>query len=216
MPRISNVVSLCGAPSDTGTVKPPALSLSVGPYAPGDLHHPPIRGIADMRGAGHDGPLEKSVFGMRDMDQPCGRYYPLRFPTVPPAATNAQPRDEVHQADGSVLGEHLSGIWLASYGLFGTEVLFLEWVEEERMLKAWKITGDVQVPRGVVSWTALSSTPVVLDETASQVLGNVPLSTRAFSGRGTSSNRGFMYVYLPCYRGPADIPYWLIVLTRGR
>ncbi|TCD65920.1 hypothetical protein EIP91_001988 [Steccherinum ochraceum] len=197
MPRISNIISLCGAPSDTGTVKPAALSLSAGPYAPGDLHHPAIRGIADMRGSGHAEVLERPVFKMRDMDQPCGRYYPLRFPPLPPLPPTLPDDEDSPILDDNFHESLLSGIWLGSYGLFGTEVLFLQWAEAENTMNAWKITGDVQVPRGVISWHFKLGVPTILDDETRRVLGEIPSSTRAYPGKGLSSGRGFMYVALP-------------------
>lgn len=189
VPRISNVLSICGAPSDTGLVKPPALSMSVGPYAPVDLHHPLIRGIADLRGTGHAKKLQRPVFYMRHLDEPCGRYYPLRFPPVPPPSGIPEGAFEVADV------ESLAGIWL-TFGQFGTEVLFLEWKAEEHRLNAWKITGNVQVPRGVVSWSfdARTSGQVALDATTCHMMGDVSMGTLAFIGRGTSSGRGYVYV----------------------
>ncbi|TBU46866.1 hypothetical protein BD309DRAFT_988482 [Dichomitus squalens] len=66
------------------------------------------------------------------------RYYPLR--TVmqegeDPASQNWRP-------------ENLVGLWLGDYGPHGTECLFLEHNVADSMIRAWKITGDVNVPRG--------------------------------------------------------------------
>ncbi|KAH8099604.1 hypothetical protein BXZ70DRAFT_237647 [Cristinia sonorae] len=189
MSRINNVMYLCGAPSKKGLIKPPALSMSCGPYAPKELHHPVLPGIADLRGDNHAEPLEEAVFGMRDMEQPCGRYYPIRFPDPPPPNSLTPALDTIGDTE---LGESLAGIWLVGCGLHGTEVLYLEWAEEERTVKAWKITGDVQVPRGTVNWWFKLDSPVTLDDMTCHILGDIQRSTRAYHGRGISSGRGFI------------------------
>ncbi|KAI0692629.1 hypothetical protein C8T65DRAFT_669355 [Cerioporus squamosus] len=72
------------------------------------------------------------------------RYYALR--------TVAQ--DGVDPASGDWRPETLVGMWLGDYGPHGTECLFLEHDAAEQALRAWKITGDVNIPRGACTWSA--------------------------------------------------------------
>ena len=199
MPRFTNVISLCGAPSEEGLVKPPALSLSAGPYAPGDLHHPSMYGIADLRrGISELSSAEESVFGMRASGQPCGRYYPLCFPPVPPYEPELPLPISISTGD-TWSGESLTGLWLGSYGRFSTEVLFVEWIHEEQTVKAWKITGDVEVPRGVPSWWFQVNTRAriqQLTEDAARIMGDISVFTRTYRGTGTVSGRGYVCVFI--------------------
>ena len=49
------------------------------------------------------------------------------------------------------------GVWVGSYGSHGLEFLLISFVVDINMvrLRASKITGDINVPRGVVTWQAL-------------------------------------------------------------
>ena len=108
------------------------------------------------------------------------RYYPLRTVMqegIDPASPDWRP-------------ETLVGIWLGDYGPHGTECLFLEHDTAEATLRAWKVTGDVNVPRGVWTWHAdLKAETPWEDRTGRTV--------RAYRGIGRIAHHGFMYVSLP-------------------
>ncbi|PIL24524.1 hypothetical protein GSI_14280 [Ganoderma sinense ZZ0214-1] len=103
------------------------------------------------------------------------RYYPLR--TIVREAQDPASRDW--------RSESLVGLWLGDYGMHGTECLFLEHDVEEGMIRAWKITGDANVPRGACSWHAfLRQESPGTDETGREV--------RAYVGQGRIAHHGFI------------------------
>ena len=105
------------------------------------------------------------------------RYYPLR--TIMQDGQDPTSRDW--------RPESLVGLWLGDYGPHGTECLFLEHDAEESMVRAWKITGDVNVPRGVCSWHAfLRQWAPGIDSAGQQA--------RAYMGEGRIAQHGFMQV----------------------
>ncbi|KAH9900803.1 hypothetical protein C8Q73DRAFT_742596 [Cubamyces lactineus] len=112
-------------------------------------------------------------------------YYPLRHdvrPYVDPISPQWTPSS-------------LAGLWLGSHGPHGTEVLYLEWASRLASLRAWKITGDENVPRGVVSWQVSINNPLDLAGAeramCSRCLGDLN-ELKLFRGTGTFSGRGFM------------------------
>ncbi|KAI0929275.1 hypothetical protein AcW2_005014 [Taiwanofungus camphoratus] len=87
--------------------------------------------------------------------------------------------------------ESLRGLWLGAYGPHGTECLYLEHDGDARLVNAWKVTGDVNVPRGVRSWA------MHLDEVTGVHLGEWGFDAgdgpgRAFSGIGFISSHGYV------------------------
>ena len=70
------------------------------------------------------------------------RLYPLRLPL----AVGDDPTREDWRASS------LEGIWLGPYSVHGTEVLYVYVDETSQEVRAMKITGDMNVPRGAVSW----------------------------------------------------------------
>ncbi|KZT69867.1 hypothetical protein DAEQUDRAFT_709663 [Daedalea quercina L-15889] len=124
------------------------------------------------------------------------RYYPLRMCEIP----SAMPSDDWTPA-------HLAGLWLGTYGPHGTECLFLTYDETRRSLRAVKVTGDENVPRGSTSWDV--STVEQCQYTSSEselwsraIGGAIP--GHAFRGFGTISARGFM---------PHQITQFAVILT---
>ncbi|TCD65930.1 hypothetical protein EIP91_001998 [Steccherinum ochraceum] len=122
-----------------------------------------------------------------------GRYFPLKLPTPSRAAERSD------HPDRGVPPRELTGLWLGFYETHGTEVLSLHYVEESGEIQAWKVTGDVHVPRGVVSWKFDTR----LETRASDLLPNVLASLRAdditgqtpmqfYSGVGTLSTAGYI------------------------
>ena len=113
------------------------------------------------------------------------RYYPLRAPAregVDPAASEWTP-------------DSLEGLWLGDYGPHGTECLFVEHDAAEAMVRAWKITGDENVPRGALSWEAnmgKTCPPSALPPCAGEEgIGDLT-AHRLFEGTGVISARGFL------------------------
>ena len=117
------------------------------------------------------------------------RYYPLRHaipPEIEPLSPEWHPRS-------------LVGLWLGSHGPHGTECLYFDWAPPSSMLRAWKITGDENVPRGALSWEVDTASEYPLSQlpdcACAQEQGIGELSTyRRFGGSGTISARGFLYV----------------------
>ena len=103
------------------------------------------------------------------------RYYPLR--TV--GRVNVDP----HARDWSA--GSLEGLWLGDYGPHGTECVFIEHDAAAAQLRAWKITGDPNVPRGVCTWQAY-----LQGETACE--DPVGSGVREFRGYGRTAQHGYM------------------------
>ncbi|EMD32553.1 hypothetical protein CERSUDRAFT_99282 [Gelatoporia subvermispora B] len=112
------------------------------------------------------------------------RFYPLRGCIqrgVDPAAPDWSPQT-------------LEGLWLGDYGPHKTECLYLEYRVGQYQLYAWKVTGDINVPRGAWSWMIK-----LQDELDARDLGPLfPVelgtehgSVRAFEGEGTISESIF-------------------------
>ncbi|CAL1705786.1 unnamed protein product [Somion occarium] len=155
---------------------PPALSIYPHPDRgdPLRLHTPQLpRILLDLRGTSTgDGGSNVPVRN---------RYYPLRSPVREAPTTDVGASDW----DPTVL----EGIWLGGYGAHGTEVLFLEWSSEGKEVRAWKVTGDVNVPRGAISWR------FEVAEDQPDILANAfeELHPRAlYRGVGTISSFGFL------------------------
>ncbi|OCH92226.1 hypothetical protein OBBRIDRAFT_818389 [Obba rivulosa] len=89
----------------------------------------------------------------------------------------------------------LTGLWFGTHGPHGTECLYVEWNVSAQVLIGRKITGDENVPRGAVSWTAttteISSIPSSRQDAYTRAFGNLS-QCRLYPGMGTGSGRGFM------------------------
>ncbi|CAL1705773.1 unnamed protein product [Somion occarium] len=127
----------------TRHLTPPAISVypPCGLFDPLRLHDPCHR------------PLGQDLFvggrRRRSTGEPVfGRYYPITYPVTYPSPISLAR----HPNDPNWHPASLEGLWLGSYGPNGTEVLYLEWRESANIVRAWKVTGDENVPRGVVSW----------------------------------------------------------------
>ena len=114
------------------------------------------------------------------------QYFPLR--PVPSESREVDPRSAGWTLDS------LAGLWYGAYGAHGTEVLHLargeaHWIEG---VCATKLTGDINVPRGAVSWV-LEDTDEYGNEPADfwaeRHGGERPL--RVLVGRGLLASRGF-------------------------
>ena len=101
----------------------------------------------------------------------------------------------------------LEGIWLASYTVRGTEVLYLSYNEAEHSVRGTKITGNLEVPRGVMSWSFDSAARVEASELSDTLttyvtgyLNKLPgdlewKDVQVFRAKTMSSQAGFMYVH---------------------
>ncbi|KAI0086239.1 hypothetical protein BDY19DRAFT_996138 [Irpex rosettiformis] len=70
------------------------------------------------------------------------RLYPLRSDR----RVGQDPTDELWDPAS------LEGLWFGDYDVNGTEILWLYYVANEKVVRALKITGDYNVPRGATSW----------------------------------------------------------------
>ena len=103
------------------------------------------------------------------------RYYPLR--------TTVQEGEDPTSSQWRP--ESLVGLWLGDYGPHGTECLFLEHDAVDSMVRAWKITGDVNVPRGACTWHAFLREEAPWTDSSGREM-------RAYSGEGRIAQHGFM------------------------
>ncbi|TBU35411.1 hypothetical protein BD311DRAFT_743933, partial [Dichomitus squalens] len=145
-----------------GTPKPASIAIFPPPSdEPSEVHLP------DLHNTMHPLSSPYSVI--------VPRYYPLR--TVmqegeDPASQNWRP-------------ESLVGLWLGDYGPHGTECLFLEHNVADSMIRAWKITGDVNVPRGACTWHAFLQQEAHWTDSSG-------LGMRAYMGEGRIARHGFI------------------------
>ncbi|KAI0823529.1 hypothetical protein BC628DRAFT_514395 [Trametes gibbosa] len=110
----------------------------------------------------------------RDYQDIIPRYYPMLLP-APRGMDPASPKWTPDCVDG---------LWLGDYG-HGTQCLFLRYDAAEGMLRAWKVTGDLSVPRGAWSWEANIQRPTA--DSGSQRL--------AYEGRGVYAQVALRCVY---------------------
>ncbi|CDO70002.1 hypothetical protein BN946_scf184354.g4 [Trametes cinnabarina] len=130
---------------------------------------PPAGKECDVRVNGlHNPPHYFSIY----FEHAVSRYYPLRHPEK----MGDDPASSEWRA------ETLEGLWLGDYGVHGTECLFLEYDAVESVVRAWKITGDAHVPRGVCSWEIELKRPT----------SDFGPSRRSYEGQGTLAPRGFV------------------------
>ncbi|KAI0076457.1 hypothetical protein K474DRAFT_1772513 [Panus rudis PR-1116 ss-1] len=160
---------------------PPAFSIFPHP-APmwhDFLHlHDPPHGIVDLRGLTAMNPRDPLNSGVP------ARYYPLRGPKTSP--------HRLGEVDWTYAD--LEGIWLGAYGSHGTEVLYVNYDEEENEVRAVKVTGDQNVPRGVHSWSfrvGRSGGDEDMDVLDTSAFGNIDVK-EIHRGAGTVSAPGFM------------------------
>ncbi|KAJ1570071.1 hypothetical protein HK096_003023 [Nowakowskiella sp. JEL0078] len=99
----------------------------------------------------------------------------------------------------------LEGFWCGSYSDHGMEILLLIHDEELDTLDAYKVTGDLNVPRGARSWRAnYKESKISLEtKTGTYLLSEIPefssfLQGTVYSGEGT--------IAMPGYQGPIGTP----------
>ena len=128
------------------------------------LHPPSMGGFSDLRRM----PPNPDSVGVRYLQQFGSdnwmtekrgshvHWYPLRFPGPPssPSGGLGTHSDSSNADPGSENWDPrtLTGLWLGAYHTHGTEVLYIEYDEALRDIQAWKVTGDCNVPRGVITW----------------------------------------------------------------
>lgn len=117
-----------------------------------------------------------------DMDRPFReRFYPLRN-----TITEGQAPDDKDWQPRS-----LEGLWLGAYGPHGTEVLYIQYDEANRTVKALKITGDENVPRGAQTWCFELDARISPSDTPERHPFRVSKPHRLYRGSGTVSAEGF-------------------------
>ncbi|KAH9848838.1 hypothetical protein C2E23DRAFT_870950 [Lenzites betulinus] len=120
----------------------------------------------------------RPFLGFEDISESRPRFYPLRHAVavhIDPISSDWTPAS-------------LEGVWLGSHGPHGTECLYLDVVGHSATLRAWKITGDENVPRGALSWRANVESPLVLVGARREFVEGC----RFFEGAGITSGRGYM------------------------
>ncbi|KAI0335114.1 hypothetical protein GY45DRAFT_1294124 [Cubamyces sp. BRFM 1775] len=119
-----------------------------------------------------------------NLDERPPRYYPLRNLILPGTDPDS--------ADWSV--HDLDGIWYGSYGPNGTECIYLAHNDEHDTIEATKITGDLNVPRGCVSWIAhlpLGHQRAMAQGYWTSVRADGVEARRLLMGHGTIAGSGF-------------------------
>lgn len=127
----------------------------------------------------------RPFLGFDDVVPSAPRYYPLRLDVHP----------EVHPISPDWHPRLLVGLWLGSHGPHGTECLYFDWDSSLSILRAWKITGDENVPRGALSWEVNTADPYPMSQVSPCALeqGIDDLTRyRLFGGTGTISARGYL------------------------
>ncbi|KAI0829820.1 hypothetical protein BC628DRAFT_1071501 [Trametes gibbosa] len=130
-------------------------------------------------------PLHATELPFANLDGRAPRYYPLKSVVLPAA---------VHPTSDEWSVAALDGIWYGSYGPSGTECIYLAHDEDLETVEATKITGDVHVPRGCVSWIVHlppESQRVTLEGYWSAVRTDGVSPRRILAGHGTIAGRGF-------------------------
>jgi hypothetical protein len=150
------------------------------------------------------------------------RYYPLTpSATRPPLRGTQLWTPPAHglareHADFKFDASPLAGLWLGDYGPHGTEVLYMDvdasGITEEGdrpRLRATKITGDFNVPRGVQTWEADLDAEIGREELMPGVPEMLKLDgddraegaeeARVFSGWATISDAGFTCVVISIF-----------------
>ncbi|KAI9067285.1 hypothetical protein FKP32DRAFT_269346 [Trametes sanguinea] len=128
--------------------------------------------------------LHAPTLAFATLDRRAPRYYPLRSCIVP----------GIDPASTEWFVDNLDGIWFGSYGPSGTECIYLTHDEERGTVEATKITGDLHVPRGCVSWIVhlpLDNQMPALGAYWTSVRSDGLMPHRLLVGHGTIAGRGF-------------------------
>ncbi|KAL1937613.1 hypothetical protein VTO73DRAFT_12999 [Trametes versicolor] len=161
---------------------PPHPRVPVVYAAPTSYRKPPALSISCSLGCAE---RARPFLGFNDISDSLPRFYPLRHDMpkhIEPLSPGWHPTT-------------LVGVWLGSHGPHGTECLYVDWVSHPATLRAWKITGDENVPRGALTWHANMETPLPqtqsLRELCVRCLKDIE-GYRFFDGAGITSGRGYM------------------------
>ncbi|TFK85546.1 hypothetical protein K466DRAFT_601092 [Polyporus arcularius HHB13444] len=124
----------------------PAVRLPMIWTGPSDIPKPPAISIRCLRSQ-EECPcaaLHVPSVPFESLDQRLPRYYPVKRAMLP----GVEPRSP----DWSL--QTMEGLWYGAYGFSGTELLHLTYESNDSgsVLVATKITGDVHIPRGWISW----------------------------------------------------------------
>ncbi|KAK7694092.1 hypothetical protein QCA50_003668 [Cerrena zonata] len=102
----------------------------------------------------------------------CPRYYPLRYPKPPVDPTRSQL-------------DVFNGLWIWKIE-YSTQVLFLDYVQESKTIRALRITGDDDDPRGTIAWTFDVQSETLLDEQDLRLFGDISPEWKIYAGTTTS------------------------------
>ncbi|KAJ3311306.1 hypothetical protein HDV04_004114 [Boothiomyces sp. JEL0838] len=95
-----------------------------------------------------------------------------------------------------------TGVWMGAYGSHGNELMLLSYsLETEKKLRVTKITGDVNVPRGEISFTAdLNNWKYTLGNTLHSINNSAEFKNGiVFDGKGTVAMEGYQSATkIPC------------------
>ncbi|KAJ3322117.1 hypothetical protein HDV06_003568 [Boothiomyces sp. JEL0866] len=95
-----------------------------------------------------------------------------------------------------------TGVWMGAYGSHGNELMLISYsLDNEKKLVVTKITGDVNVPRGEISFTAdLSNWKYTLGTTSHNINNSREFKDGiVFDGRGTVAMEGYQSATkIPC------------------
>ncbi|KAI0929923.1 hypothetical protein AcV5_006761 [Taiwanofungus camphoratus] len=143
--------------------------------------------------------VKPSAISVHCLSDTCAKYFqPLvPFDDLAPAPPRYYPLRRDVQKGVDPASEHwhlrtLAGLWLGSYAQHGTECLYVAWHEDDKELRAWKITGDINVPRGACTWIVRAHSDTAYPALLATWFGMNPTTDRVFEGTGTISDRGFL------------------------
>ncbi|KZT10802.1 uncharacterized protein LAESUDRAFT_643726 [Laetiporus sulphureus 93-53] len=171
--------------------------------------------------------LKPRSISFRCLDQGCTQFQStsLPFDNLSPILLRYYPlkhliQSGVDPSDAQWSLQTLAGLWLGCYGLSGTECLHLAWVEERDTLEAFKITGDVHVPRGARTWIIPAhfdgSHSLAADATRFESQSNIE---RLFVDTGFISERGFLDIrvrLLIGVTGADELQIWWDIINEVR
>ncbi|KIP07834.1 hypothetical protein PHLGIDRAFT_407495 [Phlebiopsis gigantea 11061_1 CR5-6] len=174
--------------AQTEAVKPAALSISYNDRRFPDVHA--IWGLGAHIGTMFHDLRSFDLNGTIPRPGPLflSRFYPLRFPST----VGDNPADDGWRPST------LEGIWLGPYVTHGTEVLYVYVDEAAREIRAMKVTGDMNVPQGAVSWAfrledRLHPHELPRDADGTRLsFGDDQDPLRTYRGWGTISGHGYM------------------------
>ncbi|TCD66786.1 F-box protein 31 [Steccherinum ochraceum] len=109
--------------------------------------------------------------------------------------------------------QDLDGVWLCMYPRDDVQVVYLKWEEASSEVQAWKLTGDLHVPRGAVGWQFSTTAELDVAEYKQMLremvieVGSSP-TLKIYEGSGVVAELGFLDATRK------TIPLWAVVTSR--